>query len=67
MVKIELSDKEAEIFIANREAKIPEIFKEKGGKAIYNFAKGGTLINILLNDFEVYRRVKYRKGLDKHS
>lgn len=62
-IKIELSDREAEIFIALRKGKIPETFKEKGGKAIFNFAKGGVLINILLGEFEIYRRMK--RPLDK--
>lgn len=61
MTIIELSDKEAEIFIALRRAEIPDIFIKKGGKIILNFAKGGTLINIILNDFEIYKRERLDK------
>jgi len=63
MIQIELTDKEAEIFIALRKANVPDIFIDKGAKIILNFAKGGTLINIILNDFIVYQR----KRLDKSS
>jgi len=61
MIKIELEAKVADILIALDKAGVPLIFDEKGGKIIMNFAKGGILINILLNDFELYRR----KALDK--
>lgn len=64
-MQIDLSDKEAEIFIALRKAKVPEIFMIKGGKIILNFAKGGTLINIILNDFIVYQRERLDKCIDK--
>ena len=63
MIQIELTDKEAEIFIALRKANVPDIFVDRGAKIILNFAKGGTLINITLNDFIVYQR----KRLDKDS
>jgi hypothetical protein len=64
MTNIELSDKEAEIFVALRKGKIPEVFKRKGGKAVLNFSKGGVLINIFLNDFEVYHREKRKKTIN---
>ena len=63
MIKVELEDKEAEIIIALSKAEVPKIFIPKGGKIIMNFAKGGTLINIILNDFEIYKR----KRLDNKS
>jgi len=62
MIKIELEDKIAEILIALDKANIPNIFIQKGGKVILNFAKGGTLINMILNEFEIYKR----KALDKN-
>jgi len=62
MIQIELTDKEAEIFIALRKAKVPDIFVDKGAKIILNFAKGGTLINIILNDFIIYQRKRLDKG-----
>jgi len=63
MIKIELEDKIAEILIAFDKAEVPKIFVSKGGKIVLNFAKGGTLINIILNEFEIYKR----KRLDKES
>ena len=56
MTTVELEDKIAEILIALDKAEVPKIFIPKGGKIIMNFAKGGTLINIMLNDFEIYKR-----------
>jgi len=62
MIKIELEDKIAEILIALDKANIPNIFIQKGGKVILNFSKGGILINMILNEFEIYKR----KALDKN-
>ena len=47
-----------EIISALKDSKIPEIFKEKGGKVILNFSKGSVLINITLDNFKVWERKK---------